>query len=183
MLSRFRFLPDPSQRDGLFVADLLRKETVGGVIALAAAVLAVAWANSPYEQSYADMIHFVLGPLDIEHWAADGALALFFFVAGLELKRELQVGSLSRVSDALVPVVSAVCGVLVPALIYLAVNLDGGEPGGWAIPSATDIAFALAVLAVVGSALPPQLRAFLLTLASVACIITVSFLRPQDSRP
>ena len=93
-----------------------------------------------------------VGPLDLEHWAADGALTLFFFVAGLELKREFVVGSLRRPADAAVPVVAAACGVAVPALIYLGVNgaSDAGRPGGWAIPAATDIAFALAVLAVVG---------------------------------
>ena len=126
-------------------------------------------------ESYESLRHFSLGPLDLEHWAAEGALTLFFFVAGLELKREFVVGSLSRPADAVVPVVAAACGVAVPALVYAAVNLssDDGRPGGWAIPSATDIAFALAVLAVVGSALPPQLRAFLLTLAVVDDLIVI----------
>jgi len=173
MLARLRFLPDPTQREGTFVADLLRRETVGGSIALAAATVAVIWANSPAGGSYADLRHAMIGPLDVEHWAADGALALFFFVAGLELKREFVVGSLSRMSDAVVPVVAAACGVVVPAGIYLAVNANGGQLGGWAIPSATDIAFALAVMAVVGSALPPQLRAFLLTLAVVDDLIVI----------
>ena len=95
-----------------------------------------------------------IGPLDVEHWAADGALALFFFVAGLELKRELLVGSLRRPADAAVPVVAACCGVAVPALIYVTVNLGTDNLEGWAVPAATDIAFALAILAVVGSALP-----------------------------
>ena len=95
---------------------------------------------------------FYLGPLDLEHWAADGALTLFFFVAGLELKREFVVGSLRRPADAAVPVVAALCGVAVPALIYRRQReRRERQPGGWAIPAATDIAFALAVLAVVGS--------------------------------
>lgn len=173
MLARLRFLPDPTQREGTFVADVLRRETVGGTIALLAAVVAVIWANSPGADSYTDLQHSMLGPLDVEHWAADGALSLFFFVAGLELKREFAVGSLSRLSDAVVPIVAAACGVAVPALIYVAVNANGGHLGGWAIPSATDIAFALAVLAVVGSTLPPQLRAFLLTLAVVDDLIVI----------
>ena len=133
------------------------------------------WANSRWSASYADFQHLFLGPLDIEHWAADGALTLFFFVAGLELKREVVAGSLRRPADAAVPVVAAACGVAVPALIYLVVNLanPSGEPDGWAIPAATDIAFALAVLAVVGSNLPSSLRAFLLTLAVVDDLIVI----------
>jgi NhaA family Na+:H+ antiporter len=176
-LTRLRFLPDPTRRDEGFVADFLRKETVGGTIALAAAVIAVLWANSGWGHGYDDLRHLDLGPLSLEHWAADGALTLFFFVAGLELKREFVLGSLSRIGDAIVPVVAAICGVALPALIYAVINLaDGGHLGGWAIPSATDIAFALAVLAVVGSALPPQLRAFLLTLAVVDDLVVIAII-------
>jgi NhaA family Na+:H+ antiporter len=173
-LRRLRFLPDPTSTDRTFVSDVLRKETVGGAIALLAAAAALVWANT-FDHSYESLREFTLGPLNVEQWAADGALTLFFFVAGLELKREFVVGSLSRLADAVVPVVAAVCGVAVPALIYLALNLmhPDGHPVGWAIPSATDIAFALAVLAVVGSALPPQLRAFLLTLAVVDDLIVI----------
>jgi NhaA family Na+:H+ antiporter len=173
MSARLRFLPDPTALEDSFVAGILRRETVGGAIALTAAAIAVVWANSPIAQAYTDLRHLTFGPLDIEHWAAEGALSLFFFVAGLELKREFVKGSLSRLRDAVVPVVAAACGVAVPALIYVAVNLNGGDLDGWAIPSATDIAFALAVLAVVGSALPPQLRAFLLTLAVVDDLIVI----------
>jgi NhaA family Na+:H+ antiporter len=172
---RPRFLPDPELGESTFLGDLLRRETVGGTIALVAAAVAVVWANSPWGASYDALRHWQLGPLDLEHWAADGALAIFFFVAGLELKREFAVGSLRRPADALVPVVAAACGVAVPALIYLAVNgvAADGRPGGWAIPAATDIAFALAVLAVVGSNLPTALRAFLLTLAVVDDLIVI----------
>ena len=176
-LPRLRFLPDPSQRDAGVVAEILRKETVGGAIALIAAVLAVVWANSSAGNAYDDLRHLTVGPLNLEHWAADGALTLFFFVAGLELKREFVIGSLSRISDAVVPIVAAACGVAVPAILYVVINLaDHGHLGGWAIPSATDIAFALAVLAVVGSALPPQLRAFLLTLAVVDDLIVIAII-------
>jgi Na+:H+ antiporter, NhaA family len=158
-----------------FLGDLFRRETVGGAVALLAAALAVLWANSPWGAAYDDLRALEVGPLDLEHWAADGALTLFFFVAGLELKREFVVGSLRRPADAAVPVVAAACGVAVPALIYLGLNLtaDTGHPGGWAIPAATDIAFALAVLAVVGSNLPTPLRAFLLTLAVVDDLIVI----------
>ena len=135
---------------------------------LAAAVIAMIWANLG-EVSYEALRHLQIGPLDAEHWAADGLLTIFFFVAGLELKRELTVGSLSRPAEALVPIAAALCGMLVPALVYLVINLsvDGGQPRGWAIPMATDIAFALAILAVVARSLPSSLRAFLLTLAIV----------------
>ncbi|QIX28252.1 Na+/H+ antiporter NhaA [Nocardioides sp. JQ2195] len=173
-LARLRFLPDPTSREDTFVGDFLRKETVGGAVALIAALVAVVWANSAFGHGYEHLREFRIGPLNVEQWAADGALTLFFFVTGLELKREFLVGSLSKISDAIVPVVAAACGVAVPALIYTVVNVVGdGHVGGWAIPSATDIAFALAVLAIVGSSLPGQLRAFLLTLAVVDDLIVI----------
>lgn len=155
---------------------LLRQEAVGGSLALAAAAAALVWANIS-GSSYDAFRHLALGPLDLEHWAADGALTLFFLVAGLELKRELLVGSLRRPADALVPVVAATCGVAVPALVFVAVQVTTGDSSGlagWAVPTATDIAFALAVLAVVGPALPGQLRAFLLTLAVVDDVIVIA---------
>jgi NhaA family Na+:H+ antiporter len=168
-----RLFPEPDQREASFLGDLFRREAVGGAIALVAAVVGIVWANSAWAASYFELRHVEIGPLDVEHWAADGALTLFFFVAGLELKRELVIGSLRRPADAAVPVAAAVCGVAVPALIYLAVNANGGHPEGWAVPAATDIAFALAVLAVVGSNLPTALRAFLLTLAVVDDLIVI----------
>ena len=173
---RPRFLfPKLDRGESTFLGDYLRRETVGGTIALLAAAIAVAWANSPIGDAYTAFQHFQLGPLDMEHWAADGALTIFFFVAGLELKREFVVGSLRKPADAAVPVVAAICGVAVPALIYFAVNVSSpdGVTNGWAIPAATDIAFALAVLAVVGSNLPTPLRAFLLTLAVVDDLIVI----------
>jgi len=171
-----RFLPVLEPRESTFIGTLLRSETVGGGIALVAAALALAWANLD-DGSYDALRSFDVGPLDLEHWAADGALAIFFYVAGLELKREFLVGSLRRPADALVPVTAAIAGVARPAGVYVLVNLlsDGGSDnlGGWAIPAATDIAFALAVLAVVGSALPSPMRAFLLTLAVVDDLIVI----------
>src|SRR3712207_1660086 len=166
--------PHPGPAESTFLGDLFRRETVGGAAALVAAAVAVVWANSPWGESYDALRSLQIGPLDVEHWAADGALAVFFFVAGLELKREFVIGSLRRPADAAVPVVAAVCGVALPAAIYLAVNMaPSGRPGGWAIPAATDIAFALAVLAVVGSNLPTSLRAFLLTLAVVDDLVVI----------
>jgi NhaA family Na+:H+ antiporter len=165
---RGRTLAAPSASEGRFLADALRQETVGGALLLVSAVLALVWANSPWSSQYADLRHLHVGPLTLEHWASDGGLAIFFFIAGVELKRELTVGSLSRFSDALVPVAAALAGMLVPVGVYLAVNLgSSGDLGGWAVPMATDIAFALAVLAVVGRSLPAALRGFLLTLAVV----------------
>jgi NhaA family Na+:H+ antiporter len=154
-------------REARFITEALRQETVGGALLLIAAVVAVAWANSPWSEEYESLRHVEVGPLNLEHWAADGGLAIFFFLAGLELKRELTVGSLSRPADALVPVVAALAGMVVPAGVYLAVTVGRASTDGWAVPMATDIAFALAVLAVVGSNLPTSLRAFLLTLAVV----------------
>ncbi|MET9958836.1 Na+/H+ antiporter NhaA [Streptomyces sp. NPDC006326] len=158
-----------------FVADALRAETVGGVLLLAAAIAALLWANIPaLSDSYARIRSFHLGPaslgldLSVQHWAADGLLAVFFFVAGIELKRELVAGDLRDAKAAALPVIAAVCGMAVPALVYVLVNSTaGGSLGGWAVPTATDIAFALAVLAVIGTSLPSALRAFLLTLAVV----------------
>ena len=115
--------------DTIAVTDVLRQETVGGALMLAAAVVAVLWANLGPD-SYQQLLHLPLGPLDLGHWTADGLLAIFFFVAGLELKRELTVGALSKPAEALVPIVAALCGMAVPALIYVAVNLalpDGDQ--------------------------------------------------------
>ncbi|MFF2849715.1 Na+/H+ antiporter NhaA [Streptomyces sp. NPDC058001] len=157
-----------------FVAEALRTETVGGVLLLAAAIAALIWANTPLSDSYASVRDFHIGPaalgldLSIQHWAADGLLAVFFFVAGIELKRELVAGDLRDPKAAVLPVVAALCGMAAPALVYFLVNLSGGGSlHGWAVPTATDIAFALAVLAVIGTSLPSALRAFLLTLAVV----------------
>ena len=166
--TRRKFFPTLTSGESSFVADVLRKETVGGTVVLIAAVVAVIWANSPLGDVYQDIRNYELGTLDIEDWAADGALALFFYIAGLELKREFMVGSLSKPADALVPIVAALVGVIMPALIFTVVNLNGGDLRGWAISAAIDIVFALAVLAVVGSSLPHSLRAFLLTVALIA---------------
>ncbi|MFD7613026.1 Na+/H+ antiporter NhaA [Streptomyces sp. NPDC059828] len=168
-----KFLGRLSLPERNFVAEALRAETVGGILLLAAAIAAIIWANT-LGASYEAVSDFHFGPaalgldLSVEHWAADGLLAIFFFVAGIELKRELVAGELRDPKAAALPVVAAICGMAVPALVYTLVNIAGsGSTAGWAVPTATDIAFALAVLAVIGTSLPSAVRAFLLTLAVV----------------
>ncbi|MCO8273834.1 Na+/H+ antiporter NhaA [Actinoplanes sp. TRM 88003] len=163
------------------IANILRAETVGGALLLGAAVLALIWANSPWSSGYQDLLAIEVGPaawhldLTLAQWAADGLLAIFFFVAGLELKREFVAGDLRDPRRAALPVAAAVGGMAAPALIYTAVNATaaGGALAGWAVPTATDIAFALAVLAVISTHLPSALRTFLLTLAVVDDLLAI----------
>ena len=154
--------------------DTLRAENTGAILLLLGAVVALVWANSPWGDSYRTLSSLRFGPsavhldLTLAQWATDGLLAIFFFVVGVELKREIVDGQLRRPATAIVPIVAAVGGMAAPALIYAAVNAIGnGDPQGWAVPVATDIAFAVAVLAIAGRGLPTALRAFLLTLAVV----------------
>ncbi|KOV69664.1 pH-dependent sodium/proton antiporter, partial [Streptomyces sp. AS58] len=156
------------------VARALRTETVGGLILLCAAIVALVWANAPFSSSYTTLRDTHVGipalglDMSVGHWTSDGLLTVFFLVAGIELKRELVVGSLRTPATAALPVVAAVCGMAVPAALYaVTAAAGGGSMDGWAVPMATDIAFALAVLAVVSTHLPTALRAFLLTLAVV----------------
>ncbi len=183
---RERLLRRPSVPEAQAVAGALRTETIGGALLLGAAVLALLWANSPWRDSYGRVRDATLGPaslhlsLTLGQWAADGLLALFFLVAGLELKRELLVGDLRSPARAAVPVVAALGGVVVPAGLYavtvLVLGADSEALRGWAIPTATDIAFALAVLAVLGSHLPAALRSFLLTLAVVDDLVAITII-------
>ncbi|WP_455362458.1 Na+/H+ antiporter NhaA [Streptomyces sp. SYSU K21746] len=187
-----KFLGRLSLPERTYVADALRTETVGGVLLLVAAIAAIIWANTPVQESYESVRGFHIGPaslgldLSLQHWAADGMLAVFFFVAGIELKRELVAGELRDPRAAALPVIAAICGMAAPAGVYVLVNvLGGGSLKGWAVPTATDIAFALAVLAVIGTWLPSALRAFLLTLAVVddlfaILIIAVFFTKDID---
>ena len=162
---------------------ILRQETVGGVLLLVAAAAALLWANSPWSARYQDISEFRLGPealhlnLSLAAWAADGLLAIFFFVVGVELKREFVAGDLRDPGRAALPILAAVGGMVVPAGIYVAVNIGSGSSetlAGWAVPTATDIAFALAVLAVISTHLPSALRTFLLTLAVVDDLLAIS---------
>lgn len=172
------------------VTNALRTETVGGALLLTAAMLAIVWANSPWSDGYAALKGFELGPeslhlrLSLGQWASDGLLAIFFFVAGLELKREFVIGDLKDPAKAALPVAAAMCGVALPAILFAAVasGLAGGAGrggdllAGWAVPTATDIAFALAVLAVLGTHLPSALRSFLLTLAVVDDLVAITII-------
>ncbi|MGI5324413.1 Na+/H+ antiporter NhaA [Actinomadura nitritigenes] len=174
----------PTVRYGGQVAAALRTETVGGIVMLLAAVAALVWANTPWADAYKSLQSHDLSPhwlglehMDVQHWASGGLLAVFFFVAGLELREELTHGELRDPRDAALPVIAAAAGVAMPALIFVAVS--AGEPGalrGWAVPTATDIAFALAVLAVTFSSCPAPLRAFLLTLAVVDDLIAITII-------
>ncbi|MDQ2758093.1 MAG: Na+/H+ antiporter NhaA [Actinomycetota bacterium] len=169
-----------------YVATALRTETVGGALLLGAALIALVWANTPWHTAYESLRELTFGPsalhldLSLSTWAADGLLAVFFLVAGIELKREFVTGDLSDRTRAALPIAAAVCGVALPALLYAAtVTLAGGSGDqlrGWAIPTATDIAFALAVLAVISTHLPSALRSFLLTLAVVDDLIAITII-------
>src|ERR687889_120605 len=172
-----------SYAEALRIGEILRKETVGGALLVIAAVVALIWANSPLAESYFALRDFKIGyepwhlDLSLGAWAADGLLAIFFFLVGLELKREFVAGDLRQLNKSVVPVAAAAGGVLVPALIYALVNISSPETiRGWAIPTATDIAFAVAVLAIIGSHLPSALRIFLLTLAVVDDLIAITII-------
>ncbi|WP_260764275.1 Na+/H+ antiporter NhaA [Mycobacterium sp. SMC-4] len=165
------------------VTTILRKETVGGVILLVAAAAALVWANSPWAERYFALRDLTVGGepfglhlhLSLGHWAADGLLAVFFLVVGLELKREFVAGDLRDPRRAALPIAAAVGGMVVPAVIFVAVTARVGDGAlrGWAIPTATDIAFAVAVLAVISTHLPAALRTFLLTLAVVDDLLAI----------
>lgn len=181
--NRPRVFSRGSYSEKVRIGEILRKETVGGMLLVAAAVIALIWANSPLSDSYFALRDFEIGyepwhlQLSLGAWAADGLLAVFFFLVGLELKREFVAGDLRNVSKAIVPVAAAVGGVVVPAAIYAVINLSSPETlDGWAIPTATDIAFAVAVLAIIGSHLPSALRIFLLTLAVVDDLLAITII-------
>ncbi|MEU2006890.1 Na+/H+ antiporter NhaA [Rhodococcus sp. NPDC019627] len=180
--ARAPLFPRGSWAETSRIAEILRKETVGGALLLAATVIAMVWANSPWSAGYDGVRDYMVGPealhlhLSIGTWAADGLLAIFFFVVGLELKREFVAGDLRDPRRAVLPIAAAVGGMVLPAVIFVAVNLrtGGNALQGWAIPTATDIAFALAVLAVISTHLPATLRTFLLTLAVVDDLLAIT---------
>jgi Na+:H+ antiporter, NhaA family len=168
-------LVPPPRRLSAPLREFLGEEAAGGIVLMAAAALALGWANSPWRAAYTALwethLAVEVGRLDIaadlRHWVDDGLMTLFFLVVGLEIKRELVVGELRTWRRAALPVVAAAGGMAVPALVYTAANT--GRPGapGWGVPMATDIAFALGVLALLGPRVPAALKVFLLTLAVV----------------
>jgi len=163
------------------------RETTGGALLIGAAFLALLWANSPWREAYQTLSATTVGPdeigplpvhldLMLATWAADGLLAVFFFVVGVELKQEFVAGSLRNPREAGVPMIAAVGGMAVPALLYVGALFLLGDTGalhGWAIPTATDIAFAVGVLAIFGRGLPVAIRTFLLTLAVVDDLLAI----------
>ncbi len=166
------------------IAGVLRTETAGGMLLILGATIAIFWANTPWSEAYQHLRDITVGPealnldLSLETWAADGLLAIFFFVVGLELKREFVAGDLRDPRRAALPVAAAVGGMAAPALIFVLVNAFSAEGGlrGWAIPTATDIAFAVAILAVISTHLPTGLRTFLLTLAVVDDLLAITII-------
>src|SRR5918997_3258252 len=159
----------------------LRAHPSGGMLLIVATAVALVWANSPWGEVYTALWHTKLTvgvgdasiSKDLTHWINDGLMAVFFLVVGLEIKREVFVGELSSFRGAALPVVAAVGGAMVPALIYLALNAGGPGAAGWGIPMATDIAFALGVLALLGERAPVGLKVFLTALAIADDILAV----------
>lgn len=146
----------------------LDSEAAGGIVLMAAAAAAMIVANSPFSQAYFEGLHLKLGPLSLIHWINDGLMTIFFLLVGLEIKRELVDGHLATWADRSLPMIAAASGMAVPAMIYL--GITGGTAGlarGWAIPSATDIAFAIGVMALLGRRVPTSLKLFLTTVAIV----------------
>jgi Na+:H+ antiporter, NhaA family len=157
------------------VREFIHTESSSGIVLLMAAAIALIWANSPYGGSYFDLWHTEIAlelgsirrTIDLQHFVNEALMALFFFVVGLEIKRELVVGELRSWKRAALPAFAALGGMVVPALLFLALNVGQAGSKGWGVPMATDIAFAVGVLALLGSRVPSNLKIFLLTLAIV----------------
>ncbi len=163
-----------SPRRTSILREFLESEAAGGILLMGAAVLALLVANSPLAGSYFQLLHAPLGGLDVLHWINDGLMALFFLFVGLEIKREFLDGQLATWANRALPCIAAAGGVIVPGLIFAAINAHNAETlRGWAIPTATDIAFALGVLSLLGSRAPTSLKVFLATLAIVDDLVAV----------
>jgi NhaA family Na+:H+ antiporter len=167
------------------VERFLAIEAASGIVLMVAAIVALAWANSPWRRLYADLWHMPIGirlgsllfERDLHFWINDGLMTVFFFVVGLEIRREIHAGELSEVRRATLPLAAALGGMLVPALIFLALNIGRPSAVGWAVPMATDIAFAVGALALLGKRVTPALRILLLALAvidDVGAIIVIA---------
>src|SRR5450755_141505 len=176
-----RFLAHPRTMLERFV----HSETSGSVLLFAATVVALVWANSPWSSSYfaiwklpLNLGHRPLFSMDLHHWIDDGLMVLFFLVVGLEIKREIVKGELSSFKQAALPIMAALGGMILPALIYFVLNRGGAGAPGWGIPMATDIGFALGILALLGKRIPSSLRVFMLALAivdDVGAILVIAF--------
>ena len=181
--------PDPKANPGVYHArweksfekiltpfeEFIHRQTTSGFLLMCMAVLALVLANGPLASAYEQAVHTLISlsigswalEMTLHHWINDGLMALFFFVVGLELKRELLVGELAKPRNAVLPIAAAIGGMVVPALVYFAINPQGGAAVGWGIPMATDIAFAIGVLALLASRVPKTLITFLVALAIV----------------
>jgi len=161
-----QIISDPFQR-------LIELETGGAILLLLMTVVALVWANSPWAESYDHFWHTPISiavgghalELSLAHWVNDGLMAIFFFVVGMEIKREVVLGELSSLQRAMLPLFGAIGGMVVPALIYFSFHQEGPAASGWGVPMATDIAFAVAALTALGSRVPAPLKIFLLALA------------------
>lgn len=164
------------------IARFMQREFIGGLIIVLAALAGFLAANSPLSEWFLGLRETRIGPealglrLTLGEWASDGLLAIFFFTVGLELKREFVEGDLRKPATAVVPIAAALGGVAMPAIIYLSITLGTGALHGWAIPTATDIAFAVAVLGLVAPRINPALRMFLLTLAVVDDFVAIAII-------
>jgi NhaA family Na+:H+ antiporter len=169
----------------------LKIESSGGIILIFATLLALIWANSGFSSSYFDFLHFpisvgagdILLDKTLHHWINDGLMAFFFFVVGLEIKREIISGELSEVSKAVVPVGAAIGGMIFPALIFLALQTENPAMDGWGIPMATDIAFSIGILTLVGKRVPLALKIFLVAFAivdDIGAVIVIAIFYSQD---
>lgn len=186
--SQHRFLSHPKSMLERFV----HSESSGSVLLFGATVVALVWANSPWSASYFALWKFPLKlgsrsifSMDLHHWIDDGLMVLFFLVVGLEIKREIVKGELSSSRQAALPIMAALGGMILPGLLYFAFNRSGPGVRGWGIPMATDIGFAMGVLALLAKRIPPSLRVFMLALAIVddvgAILVIAFFYTPQIS--
>ncbi|MBN9218260.1 MAG: Na+/H+ antiporter NhaA [Mesorhizobium sp.] len=161
-------MQDLKQRPVSVFREFLDSEAAGGIILMVAAALALIVANSPLAETYFSVLHAYVGPLSVSHWVNDGLMAVFFLLVGLEIKREMLDGQLSTWPRRALPGIAAAGGMVVPALVYVLINRNNGPAlSGWAIPTATDIAFALGVLSLLGSRVPASLKVFLTALAII----------------
>ncbi|HET7300661.1 MAG TPA: Na+/H+ antiporter NhaA [Oleiagrimonas sp.] len=159
----------------------LHIEATSGIVLLVAAAVALIWANSPWVEDYQSLWHSPLSigmgewvfSRSLHFWINDGLMALFFLLIGMEIRREVHEGALSHVKQALLPMAAALGGVIVPAVIYLGLNHGTVREQGWAVPTATDIAFAVGILALLGRSIPGNVRVFLLTLAIIDDVVAV----------